>query len=218
MAESIGSSHRKPNLALPVLLILFTICSTYLYQNMRLNSKIQTLENEIQSLESSTVEIQKTLPSLRQVSEQILNSVIPHLVPRENTEEWCANLVNYPYLQANFKRAHRIRKPKIPIQMELPRVLRDAGKHLHPAIIPFQVEVKVDGTLSQMVYFLSEINRQCLKMVVSKIDLHSADNTDLFTGSLTLTFPQIQFPEDIEEISRFTAKSLPKTNGFADLN
>ena len=178
--------------------------AVFILQATSLNARIQEITEETRSIEHSTVLIKQTLPALQKNARQVQNEVLPALPPQHNPAQWCDHLVRLPHLPETFQRAHIVReKPDIPIEMELPRELRDAGQHLHPALVPFQIEVKIQGMLDQIAIFIQELDRYYPQMVVSKIDFFQEETSGIHHGKLVLSFPNLQYSEDLEDIHRF---------------
>ncbi len=207
MSSSTLCSRRTTDWALFILLI---VCWLLWFEGQRLNRQIARLENQIEILDEETEAIETQLPALRSVSEEVVSKVIPGLAPSKNTAEWSNYLVHFPYTSKQFKKSCRIKEPKLPAALKIPQSLRMTGSHVHPGLAPFDLQIECTGNLQEIAYYLSEIDRQYRRVIVTELDFTRID-ADLFSGTATLTFPRIFYAEDIERIQAFIT-ALPQSS------
>ncbi len=176
------------------------------FNNLALDHKLEKVSQEIEYFEHNTSKILSTIPKLKQAAQKVLDLSNQKFAPNKEPASWCAQLLSQPYIESSFKVKVKVHRRELPFGMDTPWTLRQIDKYVHPSLVPYMVHMDLNGTLNQIIQYLTDIDRHNRSMVICRLDLAPEEQGDRLVGTATISFPQPFYDKDSNQIQRFVKR------------
>lgn len=161
------------------------------------------IQNEIQQIEQQTAELNARLPALKQKARRLLNIAQARTIPTHNASNWFERMESYLNLGSLANATLREEGLNLPYGLDMSWKLRQLNAHVYPGFAPHQATLELDGPMEEITDLLRSIERYNEGMVITRIELDQSPQTNHFSGSVTLAFPQFLYSEDQHRLQQF---------------